>query len=61
MRMGISFQVSSSSLNTIVLSRNNIYGTISELLALSANLAVLNLSYNRISGSLAAFANSYDD
>jgi len=53
--------MSPSSLNTIVLSRNNIYGTISELLALSANLAVLNLSYNRISGSLAAFANSYDE
>jgi len=51
----------SPSLNTILLSRNKIYGTISELLALSANLTFLDLSYNRISGSLDAFASSSDE
>jgi len=51
----------SSSLNTILLSRNKIYGTISELLAFSANLTTLDLSYNRISGGLDAFASSSDE
>jgi len=51
----------SPSLDTISLSRNMIFGTISELLALSANLNKLDLSYNRISGSLNAFASSSDE
>jgi len=48
--------VISPSLNSVSLSRNKIYGTISESLALSSNLTMLDLSYNSISGSLDAFA-----
>jgi hypothetical protein len=51
----------SSSIKKISLSRNKLFGTIFAQLAKSASLTSLDLSYNRTSGNLDAFASSSDD
>jgi len=56
--LGVVPETISPSLKDITLSRNKLFGSISASLATSANLIVLDLSFNRVKGTLDAFASS---